>query len=362
LHGSNAASFTGLVDLAAAQLGGRAVGVSDDFFAGVENLIQPERAVFIADKFTERGKWMDGWESRRKRTPGYDWCILQLGASGHVLGLDIDTAHFNGNHPSYASVEGVYAPHGSSLETLEKLTWSELLPQSPLRPDSQNLFATSATSPVNFIRLNIFPDGGVARLRVFGKVVAEWSDEPRDAETLARVPPALVDLAAVKNGGVALACSDARFGPMNNLLLPGRAANMGGGWETRRSRQPNQDWILLRLAARGTPSVIELDTNHFFGNFPDRCSIDTIDAPHARITDLIASSAWVTLLPETKLQASRRHFFGLSSFARGGATHFDAGGLFDAALRVPCVCSHVRLNIFPDGGISRLRVWGTRDG
>jgi allantoicase len=256
----------------------------------------------------------------------------------------------------------VYAPRGSSLTDLETLTWSELLPQSPLRPDSQNLFGASPSGPVNFIRLNIFPDGGVARLRVFGKVVPEWSEQlgshaeeprtltPRDPETAARVAPALVDLAAVKNGGVALACSDARFGPMNNLLLPGRADNMGGGWETRRSRQPNQDWILIRLAARGTPGVVELDTNHFFGNFPDRCSIETIDAPLARITDLIASSAWVTLLPETKLKANTRHFFG------------QLGGSFDAELAQRSVCSHVRLNIFPDGGVSRLRVWGTRNG
>jgi allantoicase len=141
---------------------------------------------------------------------------------------------------------------------------------------------------------------------------------------------------------------------------------MGGGWETRRSRQPNQDWILIRLGARGTPGVIELDTNHFFGNFPDRCSIDTIDAPLARITDLIASQAWVPLLPETKLKASTRHFFGTSlgsSLARAGTARFDQpGGSFDAELGARSVCSHVRLNIFPDGGVSRLRVWGTRDG
>jgi allantoicase len=354
LHGSNAASFTGLVDLASSDLGGRAVATSDDFFAGVENLIRPERAVFIPDKFTERGKWMDGWESRRKRTPGYDWCILELGASGQVVGLDIDTAHFNGNHPSYASVEGVYAPRGTPIAELEQLTWSEIVPQSPLRPDSQNLFAASpevaAARQVNFIRLNIFPDGGVARLRVFGKVSPEWpvgrddagGGDARDAETNARVPPSLVDLAAVKNGGLALACSDARFGPMNNLLLPGRAHNMGGGWETRRSRQPNQDWILIRLAVRGTPGVVEVDTNHFFGNYPDRCSIDVIDAPRARITDLIASPSWATLLPETKLQASTRHFF-------------------DRALSSRSVCSHLRLTIFPDGGISRLRLWGSRE-
>jgi len=343
MRADTAASFTGLVDLAAAELGGRAIGVSDDFFAGVENLIQPGRAVFVADRFTERGKWMDGWESRRKRTPGHDWCILELGASGHVLGLDIDTQHFSGNHPSFASVEGLYAPRGTPLAALEKMTWAEVLPQSPLRPDSQNLFGATPAGPINYLRLNIFPDGGVARLRVYGRVLPEWNAEPRDSETEAHVAPQLVDLAAVKHGAVALACSDAHFGPMNNLILPGRAANMGGGWETRRSRQPNQDWILIRLATRGTPAVVEVDTNHFRGNFPDRCAIETIDAPLARITDLIASRSWVSLLPESPLSASTRHFFA-------------------DELRTRSVCSHVRLTIFPDGGISRLRIWGTRDG
>jgi allantoicase len=343
LQASTAATFTGLIDLAVAELGARVVGVSDDFFAEAENLTSPTRAVFIPDKFTERGKWMDGWESRRKRGPGHDWCILELGARGEVLGLDIDTAHFNGNHPSFASVEGVLAPAGSSLTSLQALSWSELLQQAPLRPDSQNLFHASASGPVSHVRLNIFPDGGVARFRVYGRVAPAFFAEPRDEETTRLVAPALVDLAAVKNGARALACSDARFGPMNNLLLPGRAANMGGGWETRRSRQPNRDWILIELAARGTPAVLEVDTNHFFGNYPDRCAIDVIDAPRAPITELIASTQWTALLPETKLQASTRHFFG-------GAASPLAGQPLG---------THLRLTIIPDGGISRLRVWGT---
>lgn len=340
---SQAASFTGLIDLASAQLGGRAAFVSDDFFASADNLVQPGRAVFIADKFTERGKWMDGWESRRKRTPGFDWCVLELGAAGHVLGLDIDTQHFSGNHPAFASVEGVNAPRGSSLETLQQLSWFELLGQAPLRPDAQNLFGANAGGPVSHVRLNIFPDGGVARLRVYGRVSPAWTEpEPRDGETSSRVDPALVDLASVKHGALALACSDAHFGGMNNLLLPGRALNMGSGWETRRSRQPNRDWILIKLAARGVPQVVEVDTNHFRGNFPDRCLIETIDAPLARITDLIESAAWSTLLPETKLRAHERHFFA-------------------SELSNQRSCSHVRLTIIPDGGISRLRVWGSRD-
>jgi allantoicase len=340
MHETAAASFTGLVDLAAADLGGKALGTSDDFFAGIENLILPGRGVFIADKFTERGKWMDGWESRRKRTEGYDWCVLQLGAAGTVLGLDVDTHFFDGNHPQFASVEGIRAPLNSSLESLQSARWSEILSQVPLRPDSQNLFHANDIGVCTHLRLNIFPDGGVARFRAYGRVTADWSKQDLDEDAGRHIAADAVDLAALRNGGGVLACSDARFGPMNNLLLPGRAANMGGGWETRRSRHPNQDWILLQLGARGHAQVVEVDTNHFKGNYPDRCSVEVIDAPGARITDLIRSPSWHTLVAETKLNAHTRHFF----------EHLP-----------PVVATHVRLNIFPDGGVSRLRFWGARD-
>jgi allantoicase len=192
------------------------------------------------------------------------------------------------------------------------------------------------------VRLNIFPDGGVARFRVYGRVASSWPRAELDAESRAHVAPDLVDLAALKNGALALACSDAFFGPMNNLLLPGRAENMGGGWETRRKRQPGHDWILIKLGARGTPRVIEVDTNHFKGNYPDRCSLEVVDAGSERITDVILSDAFREVLPESKLQASHRHFFTLAG--------------------VPSPATHLRLRIYPDGGVSRLRVWGTRDG
>ena len=335
-----AVSFTGLVDLLAAQLGGRVIGCSDEYFAEAENLIQPGRGVFIPEKVTDRGKWMDGWESRRKRIEGYDWCVLQLGAVGRVLGLDIDTHHFNGNHPQFASVEGLNAPPNAPLESLATMHWHELLSQMPLRADSQNLFAANDVGPVSHLRLNIFPDGGVARFRAFGRVLSDWQERELDADSERHVAPELVDLAALKNGALALVCSDARFSPMNNLLMPGRAANMGGGWETRRTRGPNVDWVLIQLGARGRASVVEIDTNHFKGNFPDRCSIEVIDAPDARVSDLIVSEDWHTILPESKLSAHSRHFFE----------------------DLPSVtASHVRLNIIPDGGVSRLRVWGTRE-
>jgi allantoicase len=337
--------FTGLVDLAAAALGGRAIGTSDDFFAPMSNLVAPGRGVFIEGKFTDRGKWMDGWESRRKRDLGpdaHDWCVVELGAPGRVLGLDVDTNHFAGNCPSFASVDGLRAAPGTLVADLLQMRWQELLPPAPVRPTAQNLFALQPSEPVSHLRLNIFPDGGVARFRAFGRVEADWSRPALDPETAAHVTTDLVDLAAVRNGGLAMACSDAFFGPMNNLLLPGRAENMGGGWETRRKRGAGHDWILVQLGARGLATVLEVDTNHFKGNYPERCSIEWIDAPGARVTELVASGRWSALLPEAKLGAHARHFF---------REELVAG-------RLPA--THLRVNIFPDGGLSRLRVWGSR--
>jgi allantoicase len=188
----------------------------------------------------------------------------------------------------------------------------------------------------------------VARLRVFGRVEPTWEPPDLDEATRAHLPAGVApggqlhDLAAVTSGGRALCCSDAFFGPMNNLLLPGRAANMGGGWETRRKRGPGHDWIIVELGDRGTIELAEVDTNHFKGNFPERCSLDGIVAPEgARMTDLIGSPAWLELLGQTRLAAHTRHFFG-------------------GALRPHPPLSHVRLNIFPDGGLSRLRLWGRR--
>ena len=336
------AGFNGLVDLAAAAIGGKALATNDDFFAGMENLILPGRAVFIPGKFTERGKWMDGWESRRKRGPGHDWCLLELGVPGQVLAFDIDTQHFVGNHPAFASVEGLFAAPGTPLSELEASRFQELLPQSPLLPGSQNLFVATAAGVVSHLRLNIFPDGGVARFRAYGKVSVAWRAPELDDFARSRVPTGCFDLAALGNGALALACSDAHFGGMNNLLLPGRALNMGSGWETRRRRGPGSDWIVIQLGARGTARAIEVDTNHFKGNFPDRCLIEGIDARGARPTELIESNAWQPLLPETKLAADTRHFF-------------------EAEIAQHLAVTHVRLRIFPDGGVSRLRVWGNVD-
>jgi allantoicase len=271
--------------------------------------------------------------------------VLELGTAGAVVGFDVDTHWFVGNSPAFVSIDGVHAARGTPLATLQALEWRELLPQMPVRPDAQNLFAATPGGTVTHVRLNIFPDGGVARFRVFGHVAPDWPAPVLDGASRAHVVEGSVDLGAVTNGALALACSDAFFGPMNNLLLPGRAENMGGGWETRRKRvalhSGLHDWILIRLGARGSISTIEVDTNHFKGNYPDRCAIHGLDAPGARITDLIASQAWIPILPEVPLAADDRRFFTTEIAAHGPI-------------------SHVRLSIYPDGGVSRLRLWGTR--
>jgi allantoicase len=320
----------GLVDLASARVGGIAVLANDEFFAEKENLLKPGRGIFVPDKYTDRGKWMDGWETRRRRTPGNDWCIIQLGLRGIIHKIDIDTNHFLGNHPPFASVDALSMSEQLDVSAVEKLSWSSILEKSALNPGSQNLFAITNDETWTHVRLNIFPDGGVARLRVYGVVVPDWSKLK---------PGELVDLAAVENGGVALACSDMFFSSMNNLIMPGRAENMGDGWETKRRRGPGHDWIILKLGRAGAIRKVEVDTNHFKGNYPDMCSIEGCAGPGAS-TDQLASVRWSEILPKTKLQADTRHFFERELSSTDNSTH-------------------IRLNIYPDGGVSRLRVWGT---
>ncbi len=340
-HAPSSVGFTNLVDLASSTLGGRALWCNDDFFASMHNLVKPEPAVYDPDAYTDRGKLMDGWESRRKRGPGHDQCLLGLGARGVIRAVDVDTSFFLGNHPPFASLEAASLPGDHAIETAE---WVEVLPQSPLRPGSQNLFTIRDPNPFTHVRLSIFPDGGVARLSVYGEVEPTWEPPVLDEDTHPHVQHGERDIASILSGGKALACSDAFFGPMDNLLMPGRAVNMGGGWETRRKRALGHDWMVIRLGDAGTVSVVEVDTRHFKGNYPDRCALRGIYAPGALLTELIDPRApWVTVFEETRLEAHTRHFVS-------GAQLQDVGPF-----------THVKLDIYPDGGVSRLRVWGHRE-
>jgi allantoicase len=324
-------AFTTLTDLAAERLGGKALLCTDDFFAEKENLLKPGRGIFIADKYTDRGKWMDGWESRRKRVPGHDWCIIQLATEGKIHGVDIDTNHFLGNHPPHASIEAANIPASKEIDP-QKVNWKEILPKSPLKPGSQNLYAISDSNIYTHLRLNIYPDGGVARLKVYGDVVKDWNAVDKNE---------VVDLAAATNGARSVLCNDMFFSHMDNLIMPGRGVNMGDGWETKRNRTPNnRDWVIVRLAHKGVIEKIVIDTCHFKGNYPDSCLIEgcTITAQEE---DKLNTSAikWTTILPQSKLQADHEHFFEKEISTKDAFTH-------------------VRLTIFPDGGISRMRLWG----
>lgn len=326
---ASAPAFTSLSDLAAERLGGKTLACSDDFFAEMENLIKPGRGIFIADKYTDRGKWMDGWESRRKRVPGHDWCILKLATEGIIYGVDIDTNHFLGNHPPFASIEACYAPGSAGLPA-DQAEWSEILPQSPLKPGSQNFYEIRNKGVFTHLRLNIYPDGGVARLKVYGKVHRDWSRVGEKEET---------DLAAAVNGAIPVACNDMFFSHMGNLIMPGRGINMGDGWETKRNRTPNnRDWVIIRLAHSGFIDRILVDTCHFKGNYPDSCLIEGLQLDEPAPSDWTAALPWKTILPKTKLQADHEHYFEQPQ--NQGPFNF------------------VRLTIFPDGGVSRLRLWG----
>lgn len=328
--------FTDLIDLASERLGGAVLIANDDFFAPKENLLKASTPVFIEGKYTDRGKWMDGWESRRRRTPGFDWCIIRLGLPGIIRGIVVDTSYFRGNYPEHCSLEGATLP---GLPTEEELTsetvqWVPLLPQMALAGDSQNPFPIQYDERITHLRFKIFPDGGVARLRVFGEVVPDWDQLKRAGQ---------IDLAAAENGGLVLSCSDMFFGHRHNLIMPGRAANMSDGWETKRRRGPGHDWSIIKLGRPGRIQRIEVDTSHFKGNFPESCLLEACntDASSAEaLTDLWAP--WSTVLARTKLQAHTRHYF-------------------DKELLDTGVASHLRFSIFPDGGVSRLRVYGTFD-
>ncbi len=327
--------FTDLMDLASLRLRAAVIAASDDFFAEKENLLKPAEAVFLPHEYTDRGKWMDGWESRRKRVEGFDWAIVRLGVPGVIRGVVVDTAFFRGNYPSHCSMEACAARTDARIEELTdpSLEWIEILPRSPLNGDAKNPFFIEVPFAFSHVRLNIFPDGGVARLRVFGEAVPDWR---RTGHARGEV-----DLAAAENGAHVLTCSDMFFGERRNLIMPDRALNMGDGWETRRSRGPHHDWTLVKLAARGTLSRLVIDTHHFKGNYPDTCRVLVCDATgeggEARLDD---AAAWREVLPRTKLQADTRHWFEDQLAPSGEVTH-------------------LKMEVHPDGGVSRLRAFGT---
>jgi allantoicase len=328
--------FTGFVDLASERLGGRVVEANDEFFAPKENLLKHAKPIFIEGKYTDKGKWMDGWETRRRRTPGCDWCVIRLGLPGILRGAVVDTSFFTGNYPARFSLEGCdlgnFAPYKGEKKKLHASTthWEEILPETALKGDSQNSAVVTHAGRFTHVRFKIYPDGGVARLRLYGEVVPS-------ARGLAKRE---LDLAAVENGGRVICTSDQFYSEPLNMLMPGRSKIMSDGWETQRRRGPGNDWAIVKLGVAGTIHRVEVDTAHFKGNFPDGCSVEICHAEGADAeSSRLGAANWRQLLPRVPLKADHIHVFRRELHDGGAATH-------------------VRLNIYPDGGVSRFRVFG----
>jgi allantoicase len=309
-----------LPDLASRLLGGAVVYANDEFFAARDNLIDPRPPGFTAATFGPKGQVYDGWETRRRREPGHDDAIVRLGVPGVVREVVVDTAYFTGNFPPHASVEACGVEGYPSPEELAGADWVTLVPRSPLTGDTRNVFTVDIPLRFTHVRLSIYPDGGVARLRVHGEAVP-------DPRFMLGGRGGLVDLAAMEHGGLVVDCSDMFYGSPSNLIAPGRAGSMGEGWETARRRDGGNDWVQIRLAAPGVIRLAELDTTHFKGNAPGAASL----------RGLGPDGTWVEILPRTRLQPDTPH-----RFRPPGS---------------PPV-SEVRLDAYPDGGMARLRLYG----
>jgi allantoicase len=322
-------TFEDLPELAGEAVGGAAILCNDEFFAEKENLLRAHAPEWREHAYTDRGKWMDGWETRRYRpadgvAPGrdseiHDWCIVRLGMPGRIRGVVVDTAFFRGNYPDTCAIDGAEIDAPLDLAELDRATWVPLVARSDLQGNHANAFAIASEQRFTHVRLRIYPDGGVARLRVHGEVVAR-----RD-----RLRIGLVDLAALDNGGVVETCSDMFFGSRNNLIKPGPSRSMADGWETRRRRGPGHEWAIVKLAGAGTIERLELDTSHFKGNAPAAATVEGGDG-----------TSWRTLLAMTPMQAHTRH-------------------VFDRELRRIGDVVDLRLSVYPCGGVARLRAWGT---
>lgn len=359
--------FTELNDLACERVGGKILFATDDFFAVCENVIKHETPVWKEGVFTEFGKWMDGWETRRKRTTGHDWCILQLAYPAKIYGVDADTSHFTGNYPPRFSIQAaclneVYpprdperqgtAPNEREMEWAESLhsdEWESILPMSTLKPGhpetAHNYFDINSEKRWTHLRVNLFPDGGLARLRVFGVTVLNWANVSNSV---------CMDMAAMTSGGVLVGHSNAYFGHVRNLIEPQRARNMGEGWETARRLDrpailtlnenltlnvPGSEWAMIQLGHACVVTEVEVDTHRFKGNAPDSCYLEGCYSPDTPNLQL-ANGPWKLLMPVQKLKPHTRHWFRNDVINEIGTI------------------THVRFWIAPDGGVSRLRVWG----
>ena len=317
----------GLIDLAQPMLGTKIIFKTDDFFASANRILNPSPPVFKEGVFDKNGKWMDGWETRRRRKPGYDYLIIKLGKPGTIKKIDFDTSYFNGNQPSMTSLEGC----NSKSNKIKNFKWKKIISKIKTKPDRHHIFSHKSNAIFTHIKLNIFPDGGIARLRLYGSM----------SKKINKIAKKKINLASILNGASVVACNNEHFGKTENILAPGKAKNMGDGWETRRRRDKGYDWVILNTIDGKDIKEIEISTHHFKGNYPSYCTIQA-----AYLSGIInskrivkQSNNWKLLLNKSKLLANKSH-------------------KFKNRLMKSKKVNHVKINIYPDGGISRFRMYG----
>jgi len=316
-----------MINLSDPRLGSKVIFKTDDFFASANRIINPSPPIFKEGVFDKHGKWMDGWETRRRRGKGFDYLIIKLGKPGRIFNVDIDTTHFSGNQPTYASLE--------ACQNIKKLNnsskWTKILNYKKLEPNKNHKFSIKNKSVFTHVKLNIYPDGGVARLRLYGEI--ETKNINYGSKT--------INLTSMLNGASIVGCNNEHFGSAENVLAPGKGKNMGDGWETRRSRGKNFDWLIIKMGQAGKINKIEIDTHHFKGNYPDKCSVQGafISKKLSNNSIVKKSNKWKTLINKAKLHPHKKHNFK------------------NKTIKISKV-NYIRINIYPDGGISRIRTFG----
>ena len=315
-----------LINLASPKLGSLGVKANDEFFAPLKRMLLDNEPIFIPDKYDDHGKWMDGWETKRRRVPGNDWCLIKLGSPGIIKEIDVNTKFFTGNYPPQASIEGIYS---ESEPDIDDKKWLTILEKVDLDGDKINKFGVKKKNIINWIKVNIYPDGGIARLRLWGDVYQNWDNFDNNK---------IIEISALKNCGKIISYNNAHYGDVSALLSEGRGKNMGDGWETRRRREPGNDWIIIELGKKARLEEVEVDTAFFKGNFPESCSIEGVNADGN--IENIENLDWTPIISKTALKADTIHKIKIENKFK------------------QTIFSHVRLNIFPDGGVSRFRVYG----
>jgi allantoicase len=319
--------FAAEVDLASRWLGGSVLAASDESFGEKESLLTPTPSAFVPGNYGPRGEIVDGWETKRRREPGHDWALVRLGAAGMITSIDVDTSFFTGNFPTTCRIEacGIEGYPGPKALQSTETEWIEIVPRSPLKGDAHNRFDVSDRRRFTHVRLSAFPDGGIARLRVYGRVVPD----PRIFDGLT------IDLASQDHGGQVVTSSDGFYTSAAMLNRPDKARNMGDGWETRRRRDDGNDHAIIRLALPGRVSLVEIDTAHFKYNASAEVALSGTGEA------LTGDNGWMPLLSRRPLQPDTRHVFRVAETSEP--------------------VSYVRLDAYPDGGISRVRLWGKVD-